>query len=88
MWDTVLEQLKEIVTRPSFETWLKDTQCITLGEGRIYISAPNNFVAEMLETRMYSLVSSELRDILGQDIEIEFVVLVPDGSLTEMGQTG
>lgn len=45
-----------------------------------YISAPNNFVAEMLESRMYSLIASELRAILGQEIEIEFVVIVPEES--------
>ena len=51
-----------------------------MDEERIYISAPNNFVAEMLESRMYSLISSELGDIVDQDIEIEFVVLTPEES--------
>ena len=84
----MLEQLKQTVTRPSYETWLKDTRCIGIDGATIFIEAPNPFVAELLETRMYSLISSELRDVLGQDIEIEFVVLVPGESLTEIGQTG
>ena len=72
-----MENLRLIVTRPSFETWFKDTDCVGMENDRVYISAPNNFVAEMLEQRMYSLISSELSGILGHDMEIEFVVLIP-----------
>ena len=62
------------MTRPSYETWLRDTRCIGINGDTIFIETPNGFVAETLEQRMYSLISSELREILGQEIEIEFVV--------------
>ncbi len=34
----------------------------------------------MIETRMYSLISSTLYDHLGYETEIEFVVLMPEES--------
>ena len=75
MWDTVLEQLKEIVTRPSFETWLKDTLCIGMNRETVFIEAPNTFVAEMLEDRMYTLIRSTVQDVLGYEVDVDFVVL-------------
>lgn len=68
------------MTRPSYETWLKDTKCIGINGDTIFIETPNGFVAETLEQRMYSLISSELREILDREIEIEFVVLTPKES--------
>ena len=77
MWERALENLRTVVTRPSFETWLRDTDCVGIESNRMYISAPNNFVAEMLDSRMYSLISSELNNVLGYEMDIEFVVLIP-----------
>jgi chromosomal replication initiator protein len=63
------------VTRPSYETWLKDTKCLGRNESVVFIQVPNAYVAEALETRMYSLITSSLRDVTGQSVEAEFVVL-------------
>ena len=88
MWETVLANLRETVTRPSYETWLKNTKCIGIERETIFVEAPNSFIAEMLEQRMYSLISSSLRDIMDKDLEVEFVVLVseesPNGTLQPM----
>ena len=42
------------------------------------IGAPNAFVAEMLEQRMYSLISRSIESVIGREIEIEFVVYSDD----------
>ena len=74
MWPRVLENLQSVVTRPSFETWLKDTDCVAIIGTTVFVRTPNTFIASMLEERMYSLVRSALSDVLGYDVEPEFVV--------------
>lgn len=69
----MLENLREVVTRPSYETWIKDTECLGISGSIIFIKAPSAYVAEMLEGRMYSLIRSAIRDVVGHEIEIEFV---------------
>ena len=84
-WERALEGLQSIVTRPSFETWLKDTECVALEQKTIIIGVPNTFVAEMLQQRMYSLIYSSLRDVLGYEVEAEFVIVVAEESSNEAG---
>lgn len=55
-WETVLAILQQQVTRPSFETWLKHTRCITMSDEVVVIEVANTFVKEMLNDRMYSLI--------------------------------
>ena len=67
------------MTRPSYETWLRDTELIALKGNSAIVTAPNTFVAEMLEQRMYSLmVQAAARVLNNEDIELEFVVLATE----------
>ena len=67
------------MTRPSYETWLRDTELIALKGNSAIVAAPNTFVAEMLEQRMYSLmVQAAARVLNNDDIELEFVVLATE----------
>lgn len=71
----MLEKLKEIVTRPSFETWIKGTKCLAMQGNVVFIEAPNAYVAEMLATRMYSLLVSAVREAMNNEaLEVEVVV--------------
>lgn len=85
VWERVLESLQNIVTRPSYETWLKETECIALDQKTIIIGVPNTFVADTLQQRMYSLIYSSLRDILGYEVEAEFVIVATEESPNEVG---
>jgi hypothetical protein len=74
-WAQVLEILKGQITRPSFETWMKGTRLIRVEEEIAVVEAPNAFVAEMLERRMYSLLVSALREAMNNEaLEVEMVV--------------
>jgi hypothetical protein len=75
VWDCVLEKLKEIVTRPSYQTWIKGTKCLAMHGNVVFIEAPNAYVAEMLATRMYSLLVSAVREAMKHEaLEVEVVV--------------
>ena len=81
---SVLAELKECVPGPSFDTWLKGTTGATLVDAdgvlvddptvaaAFVVSTPNSFVSEMLERRMYSLISQGLEKVLDRPVAVLF----------------
>ncbi|MDO8616634.1 MAG: chromosomal replication initiator protein DnaA [Dehalococcoidia bacterium] len=80
VWDTALGQLQIHVTRPNYDTWLKDTQGLRVGEGQFVVGVPTEFVKEWLATRMRGLVSQTIGGILGQPTEVAFEIIGRNGS--------
>ena len=81
VWQSVLGELQLHITRPSYETWLKDTVGLDHGDQEFVIGAPNAFVAEMLEQRMYSLISHAIERVAGQSLDLRFKVVAPNGTV-------
>ena len=75
VWDAVLGDLQLKVTRPSYETWLKDTVGLSYVDDEFVVGAPNTFIAEMLDQRMYSLISESLESAIQKGVELRFQVL-------------
>jgi len=80
VWDAALGQLQIHVTRPNYDTWLKDTQGLRFGDGMFVVGVPTEFVKEWLATRMRGLVAQTVGGILGQPVEISFEILSRNGS--------
>ncbi|HBD82898.1 MAG TPA: chromosomal replication initiator protein DnaA, partial [Dehalococcoidia bacterium] len=78
LWEAVLGDLQMHVTRPNFETWLKNTVGIAFRDGEFVVGAPNAFVAEMLEQRMYSLISLTAERVVKGPVEVRFQVLLSE----------
>ena len=74
LWAAVLGELQLHVTRPSFETWLRRTEGIAFRDGEFTVGTPNAFVAEMLEQRMYSLISQTVERVVKAPVEVLFRV--------------
>ncbi len=75
MWQAALGHLQLRVTRPSYETWLKGTVGVSFLEGEFIIGTPSTFVSEMLEQRMYSLISQSLGSVVDGPVDLRFEVL-------------
>jgi chromosomal replication initiator protein len=84
IWEAVLGQLQVQVTKPNFETWLKGTQGERYRDEIFVISAPNAFVAEWLESRLQSLIKKTLTSVIGNPVEIKFIVKLPSESNTQL----
>ena len=78
IWKAVLGKLQLQVTKSSFDTWLSSTSGHKLEGNSLIISVPNNFVAEMLDQRMYSIISLAVEQVLGRTTDIKFSVIVSD----------
>ena len=50
IWDATLGQLQIHVTRPNYDTWLKDTKGLRFGDGQFVVGVPTEFVKEWLAT--------------------------------------
>lgn len=87
VWDAVLGRLQLEVTRPSYETWLRNTSGLSLHEDELVVGTPSTFVAEMLEHRMYSLISQAVDRVVDGRLEVRFQV-VPQGAGVQAAATG
>ena len=72
VWQAVLGELQLCVPKPSYDTWLQGTSGGSFVDGRFTVSTPNAFVSEMLERRMYSVISQAVEKVVGSGVEIAF----------------
>lgn len=85
VWEAALGHLQMQVTRPSYETWLKGTVGVAQRDGEFIVGTPNAFVAEMLEQRMYSLISQAMERVTKDHIDVRFQVLPQSASANGPG---
>ena len=81
LWKSALGELQLLVTRPSYETWLKGTSGVDYSNGRFLVGVPTTFVAEMLDQRMCPLISQVLERIINQEVRVQFHVLLSDTTI-------
>jgi chromosomal replication initiator protein len=74
IWETALGQLELQVTRPNFDTWLRDTVGLRLEDDRFIVGVASDFAIEWLRTRLRSLIGRVLSQILGDPISVGFEV--------------
>ena len=74
IWERALGELQIQVSKPNYITWLKNGQGISYQDNIFIVSVPSIFVAEWLSKRLYSLVRKTLANIIGEDVDVQFVV--------------
>ena len=79
IWDTALGQMQIHVTRPNYDTWLKDTKGLRIDGGSFVVGVPTEFVREWLGTRMRSLVSQTIGSIIGRPTQVAFEIMGRNG---------
>jgi chromosomal replication initiator protein len=79
IWDAALGQLQIHVTKPNYDTWLKDTQGMRFNDGQFVVGVPTEFVREWLATRMRSLCAQAVGNILGQQVDVSFEIVSRNG---------
>lgn len=74
VWDAALGQLQIHVTRPNYDTWLKDTRGLRIVDGCFVVGVPTEFVKEWLSTRMRGLVVQTVGNIFGEPLDVAFEI--------------
>lgn len=80
VWDTALGQLQLQVTRPNFDTWLKDTVGLRTENGSFIVGTPSDFVSEWLSAKMGPVIAKTVSGILGRPVTLHFQVVAPQGN--------
>jgi len=74
IWERALGKLQIQVSKANYTTWLGNSQGLSCQDNTFVVSVPNIFVAEWLSKRLYPLVRKTLVDIMGKNVDVQFVV--------------
>src|SRR3970282_1199454 len=80
VWDTALGQLQLQVTRPNFDTWLKDTVGLRTESASFIVGTPSDSVSECLSAKMGPVIAKTVSGILGRPVTLRFQVVAPQGN--------
>lgn len=72
-WGQVLEQLQTQLSRPTFETWIKNAIAEDLDDRTLTISTPTPFARNWLQKYYLQPISQAVQTVLGRDVEIVIV---------------
>lgn len=73
IWQKTLESISSFLSKPSFETWLKPTRPIAHEGTLLTIEVPNDFARDWLETRYSPLLTTTIRELMNEEIDLKFV---------------
>ena len=71
-WPQVLALLRAGVPKPSFDTWLRDTAGALDGGDTVTVTAPNNFVVEMLELHLDNAIRETCAEVAGRSVDVVY----------------
>lgn len=83
VWRAVLGELELQVPKPSFETWLKQTEGLSHNETHFVVGVRTPFVVAWLERRMYQSIHRAVERILRRPLDVQFRVNTGDVDLTD-----
>ena len=86
-WAQTLASLQAQIPRPTYETWLRRTLLLDIESDTAFISVGSSFAKEWLEQRLYQAIAKGLSNVLGREVEIEFITH-PTEELAIAGATG
>lgn len=70
LWQEILKQISEKLSKPSFDTWFNETEAIRLTNDTLYIYVPNDFVKDWLNKNYKKLIEDILLDFTGSQLSV------------------
>jgi len=74
IWRAALGELQLQMTRPTFDTWLKNTRAISYEDGTLIIGVHNAYAKDWLENRLMSIIKRTLAGIVDRTVEARFIL--------------
>ncbi|GAB2536957.1 chromosomal replication initiator protein DnaA [Gracilibacillus alcaliphilus] len=74
LWNNTLSLIKDRVSQPSYDTWLKNTSVAELLDETIIISAPNEFTRDWLDSKYTSIIAEALYQVTGAKLAVKFII--------------
>ena len=73
-WQAVLGQLQMDMAKATFDTWVKDSECVAFEDGTFIIGVQNAYARDWLDSRLTSIVTGLLAGMMNRSVEVRFVV--------------
>lgn len=77
-WDQVLQDAQKIISKPSFDTWLKSTELIAYENEQLTVSVPNSFTRDWLAQNYVNTIQDVVKKLTGSILHINFIQLADD----------
>lgn len=74
LWQAALGQLQLQLAKPTYDTWVKNTQGISYEDGVLVVGVHSAYAKDWLENRLYGQVQRTVSDTAGRTISVRFIV--------------
>ncbi len=74
IWESCLDEIESTLSRPNFVTWFKNTSFTKQENGTAYISVPNEFVRDWLNTKYKTTILGLLMNYCEGVRGVEFII--------------
>src|SRR5699024_6401876 len=71
------------VSKPSFDTWLRDTKAAQLEDDQFIVSVQNDFIKDWLEGHYTKLTNELLQELTGSELKVKFIIQNHDNEPAE-----
>lgn len=78
LWAEALERLQLLLSRPTYEAWIKTAVVEELNDTRMVLRTPNPFARKWLQKYYIKTITDVIQEILGRPIEIQMTVACDD----------
>jgi len=73
-WQEVKEQLQEQMTQATFDTWVRQTELVSITDNQWLIQCETSFAKDWLENRLNGTLTRTASSVAGQQVELKFIV--------------
>jgi chromosomal replication initiator protein len=77
-WSEALERLQLLLSRPTYEAWIKTAVVEELSEKRLILRTPNPFARNWLQKYYIKTITEVIHEILGRPVDIIMTVACDD----------
>lgn len=85
-WIHALLALKKTLNKADYDTWVRDTEILSISNGSVIIGARNTYGAEWLREHVALNVAEALAHALGRPVKVAFEVAPPSPLPSSLGE--
>jgi chromosomal replication initiator protein len=73
-WQAALGQLQLEMSKPSYDTWVRDAEFISYEDGSFVVGVQNAYARDWLESRLTSMIKRMLTGMMNRTVDVRFIV--------------
>lgn len=74
LWRATLGQLELQLAKPTYDTWVRNTQALSFEDGVLVIGTHSAYAKDWLENRLYATIQRTVSEIARRTVSLRFVV--------------